>query len=244
VYDALYTHRCKKFMAAEVVPSLLSEPLILIGRGTGRLCYQHPIDSTLCIKIPRAARGANESRREYRYIKLINTLHKEDTSQHVTAFYGRICTSIGPGWLVERVMDEDGVTASPMMHECLTKSSFETERNLWVDAFNEFMTWCTHTAVVVRDASVNNICVKRLTTGALRFVLFDGVGPRGFLPRAVPLKFYAHRRNYLHAQNSEFTSIENLVEFCQKLRNDRQYHRDTVVDIPSAPVKVLKRVVC
>ncbi len=239
VIESLYTYRCKERLARAIESADLSEPLRLLGRGSGRLCYQHPGDQALCIKIPRNARGRNESRREYRYIRLINLLHKESTENRVSRFYGRICTTEGVGWVVEKVLAEDGVSIAPLLHECLTPMAFEQEEENWRRAFQDFMNWCFTTAIVVRDASVNNICVKRLPDGQIRFVLIDGIGPKGSLPQWLPIKRYAHKRNRMHAEVSEFISLENLVSFCEKLRANQQFHRDSLVSVPEEPVYCL-----
>jgi len=239
VFELFHTLRCKGRVASTSDQSDYSEPLTLLGRGSGRLCYQHPFDLSLCIKIPRNARGRNESRREHRYIKLIELIHKEDTADRITRFHGRICTTAGTGWVVEKVLAEDNLSIAPQLHACLTPTAFQQEPENWTSAFNEFMNWCFSTAVVVRDASVTNICVIRLPSDQLRFILIDGIGPRGTLPQWVPIRWYARRRNRAYARASEFASIESLVSFCEKYQNDDQYHRDVLVDVPADPVRCL-----
>lgn len=236
MFEVFFHWRCKQQVRRNIASSQRSQALELMGRGSGRLCYRHPTDKALCIKIPGNSRGRTECIVENRYMKLIRFFHKEDTTDRITAFYGPTCTSIGIGWVAEIAVIDSGGELAPQLHECLTPEAFADETELWRQAFDDFMAWCFSTSVVVRDASINNICVKRLDSGELRFLLIDGIGPRGSLPRWLPLKSYAHKRNRAYAAKSHFTSIENLVAFCDKYRQDHDFHRDKLVDVPKEPV--------
>lgn len=237
--EALKKWRCRKRLQSLHKSSNPPQALELMGRGSGRLCFRHPSDESLCIKIPGNSRGRTECRVEYRYMRLIRFFHKENTSDRITAFHGPICTSMGTGWVCEVATADERGKLALQLHECLTPEAFAAESECWTKAFDDFMAWCFDTAVVVRDASINNICVKRLSNGELRFVLIDGIGPRGSLPRWIPLKSYAKKRNRAYAAKSQFTSIENLVAFCEKYRQDETFHRDKLVEAPTEPVYCL-----
>lgn len=204
------------------------------------MCYDHPTDPALCIKIPRNTRGVLESRREYNHARLVRFIHREDTGRHLTKFHGKVCTTEGIGWLVEKVLDElPGDLSSPLLADYLTQTAFNKEPVQWTQAYNEFMQWVNQTAIVIKDPAVSNICVRRLSSGQLCFVLIDGIAPKVAIPRLFPMKWYARYQNKKKiAERIQFASIENLIAFCQEQQADEYVHDIVPVDLPSNDVRL------
>lgn len=217
-------------------------PLRLIGAGGKRRCYAHPDDPALCIKVPYTSAGAREARREAAYLALLERLHGDVAGRHLARCLARVRTSLGTGWVFERVRDERSGRPSPTLGDALDERAYAAEREAWERALEAFVHWSDATAVVVRDLTPDNLCVRRPLGGGLELVMIDGVGPAALVPRWLPLRAYARRRNARSRARYGVTSMPELIERC---RRQRAWHRRP--DAPSRrgdadqPVWLLER---
>lgn len=197
------------------------EPLRLIGAGGKRGCYAHPRERALCIKVPFTASGAAEARREATYLARVERRHGPLDGAHVARCHGSVATTRGTGWLFDRVLDEGTGAPSPTLTDALDERAHAAESARWEDALERFLRWTAETALVVRDLTPDNFCVRRTADGALRLVLIDGIGPAGTLPRWLPTRAYARSRNARHAARYGLTSVASLLERCREYRAAR-----------------------
>lgn len=196
-------------------------PLRLIAAGGGRRCYAHPRDPALCIKVPFNADGLREARREAAYLTRVERLHGVLDATHLARLHGRVRTSLGNGWVFDRVRDERSGEASPTLGRALDEAAYAREPEAWERALDEFRHWLGLTPLVVRDLIPDNFCVRRTVAGSLDLVLIDGIGPAGTLPRWLPLRAYARSRNERHAVRYGVTSVRALLERTRRARARR-----------------------
>ena len=190
-----------------------------IGRGGGRLCYAHPDDPGLCVKLPFNERGRKESRREYGYLRRVARRYGDGAVHaHVAPLYGAVPTDRGEGWLAGRVRDAPGGDASALLADALTPESFAAEPESWRAAYRELERWSRGGAVVVRDWSPTNLCVRRLADGRRRLVVIDGIGPKEALPLWLPSRRHARARNRYYSTRRGIESIESLLAACERHR--------------------------
>lgn len=211
--------------------------LVPIASGGGRHCYAHPIDPALCVKIAHAPRGEKESRLEWQHLASVERWYGKGHARHVVRCFGPVATSVGTGWLVERVRDADGARAlAPSLLEALDRERYAAAASRWQAAFAEFAAWVATTPVVVRDLSASNFCVQRRAGGTLRLVLVDGFGPKEWLPRWLPLRAHTRRANRRAIARRGVHSIEALLDACER---ERVLRRARAPLLPPAGVRLL-----
>lgn len=198
----------------------------LIGRGSGRACFEHPHDPALCLKVPFNARGRKESRREHGYLRRVARRYGDDIHTNVARVHGTLWSDRGRAWIVERVRDEPSGAASPLLVDTLTREALERERASWRDAFDDLVRWASRSGVVIRDWSSTNLCVRRLADGRRRLVLIDGIGPKEAVPLWLPIRAHARARNRYYAARRGLDSVDGLLALCERERARR--------DVPSA----------
>lgn len=99
------------------MPSVLHEsPVVLtdalfIGRGANKSVYIDPEDASRCIKVAHRA-DSLDLPREFRYRK--SRERRGLASTLLTAYYGPVATTRGPGHRFERVVDFDGAPSRPL----------------------------------------------------------------------------------------------------------------------------------
>jgi len=194
----------------------------LIGRGNGRICFRHPINHKLCLKLPLNERGERESVRESVYLDRASKRYGDSVYKHVARLYEPVVTDRGKAWAAERVLDELTDRPSPLLRDVLTEASFEQDAQAWNAAFEEFMDWTAKSAIVFRDWSSTNVCVKKMADGRNRFIIIDGFAPKEILLRWFPNRTYGRHRNNHFAKRANVESISALIELCARERSDIQ----------------------
>ena len=91
----------------------LSDDLI-IGKGRDRICYEHPYNKNLCIKI--SINSNKQSKREVSYFKFL-TQKQVDLSK-ISIFQGYVITNLGKGYTFDLIRDKNG-NVSKTLRECL-----------------------------------------------------------------------------------------------------------------------------
>jgi len=190
----------------------------LIGRGNGRACYVHPDKPDLCLKVALNARGAKESRRESFYLKRLAHFYGDDVYTHVSRLFETVMTSHGQALAAERILDGSTGQTSPLLRDALTRETLEECRGEWEQALDEFNAGLQSSAIVFRDWSSTNLCVKRLASGRRRFVLIDGFAPKEVLLRWFPSRRHARLRNRHYIERAGIDSIDAILELCERER--------------------------
>lgn len=166
--------------------------------GGRRVCYEHPRDPGLCVKINRTDAGRTRRtkaglllpaawRREYdnnadelRQLARLFRRIGPDAARHLPRCYGMVETDLGPGLVTDLVRDADGRVARNLLELILEGHGPEAFR----DAFEEFGRFLTSHAVLTRSLLDHNVSAARREDGTWRLVLIDGFGDRGWLPLA------------------------------------------------------------
>lgn len=144
----------------------LAENLI-IGKGRDRICYEHPTQTNLCIKI-----SFNSNKQSIREVKYFNYLtQKNKDLSHISRFVSMIDTDKGDGYVFELIRN-DNQQVSKTLRQCLESNVFSLEyiRPKLIELKNYLIT----NEICVRDISPSNICCKETTTG-FKLYIIDGV---------------------------------------------------------------------
>lgn len=142
-----------------------------IGMGKERMCFVHPEDPRLAIKIARG-KVREQSKREIKfYRKLQNRSDVED--KHIPRFHGLCETNRGQGIVVDLVRDYDGEIARPL--------NWYLAQGFPIEEFEPYLeelkqSFLKNLIIFNHDLTIGNLLVQRTSTSKIRIVAIDGLG--------------------------------------------------------------------
>jgi hypothetical protein len=157
----------------------LSDDLI-VGKGRDRVCYEHPQNSNLCIKI--SISNDKQSKREVSYF---NFLKRTDADlSKISIFRGKKNTNNGLGYTFDLIRDHDG-SVSKTLRQCLESQEFTTQ---WIQPqLIKLKQYLITNKICVRDISPSNIVCKKKPHGIDLFII-DGVSNSNINPFTIRLQ--------------------------------------------------------
>ncbi len=191
-----------------------------IGAGAQQTVYQHPTAPDQLIKVARPSKKRYEGRRpasrRYRQMRIWHLEMSEYLAAMVRLghhfdrmprMYGFCDTSLGPGYVVERITTSSG-TLAPELKTVLTALDGDQPRYdaLFADAnqlFDDLLT----AGVEWKDIGLQNA----LVTGddVPKLVIIDGIGNTAFLP----LTQLSHRAFKMRNQRDRQMFLEKMRPF-------------------------------
>ena len=175
------------------------------AQGGNRLCFVHPGDDALCIKVRRPdftladrrrkkgfpknlkpLSSFDDNREEARVMTSLQKRYGELVFRHVSRCYGFVDTDMGRGLVSELVRDGNGAI-SQTLKKVIWDAGFTEECRRAVEVLVQF--W-KNNLVPSRHLLLHNIVVQRDNQGVIqRLVVIDGLGSSGLLPmRFLPRK--------------------------------------------------------
>lgn len=154
----------------------LSDSLI-IGKGRDRVCYEHPQQENLCIKI--SISNDKQSKREIRYFNFLKK-KKVDLS-HISTFRGKLNTNIGVGYTFDVIRDHDG-KISKTLRQCLESRIFPIESIQ--PKIKDLKEYLISNKICVRDISPSNISCQ-ITPHDINLFIIDGVSNSNINPLTI-----------------------------------------------------------
>ena len=142
-----------------------------IGMGKERMCFVHPEDPRLAIKIPRE-KVSQQSQREikfYRKLKKRGGVH----DRHIPKFHGLCETNRGVGIVVDLIRNYDGEIARPLdwyLAQGYPIEEFEPSLEELKQSFLQNLIVFNH------DMIIGNLLVQKLSASKVRIVAIDGLG--------------------------------------------------------------------
>ncbi len=172
---------------------ILSETLF-IAKGTERICYQHPNDAHLCVKVCHSSNN-KQHRQEKAYLQLIQG-QKKLPNPAIPMFHGVTETSQGEGLIFDRVQNGDGSNALSLRH-FLNQNPQSPPPPRQVEqvkqALQTLKTALLKYNLIVRDLNINNILIVQNET-TLHAILIDGFGNSDFIPLASYARWYGRMK--------------------------------------------------
>ncbi len=177
------------------------------ARGDHRLCFQHPENDRLCVKINRegkakalkedapfykkfrSERSFDDNWREYQAFQqpaiVNNTPH---VWKHIPRCYGWVTTDLGPGLVTDYYATADGLPAQTL-ENYLQQNGLTTAIQSALDAFASFL---RETLLLTKNLLPHNLLVVE-DQPAPRIVLIDGFGLASALPLAKHSRYFARK---------------------------------------------------
>ncbi|MDP5208487.1 YrbL family protein [Microbulbifer sp. 2205BS26-8] len=175
--------------------------------GGNRLCYRHPQDSRLCVKVMRPGRAAellgrapwykrwrgevrfdDNLREQQGYAQRAIQRNPEGLWQHLPRWYGIQETSLGPAAVTDMILDANGAPA-PTLRQYLNKQGFDQEVR---EALQRFALWLLKYGILTKNLIAHNLVLCR-QKGQLQVYVIDGLGCASLLPLAKISNFFAKR---------------------------------------------------
>jgi PhoP regulatory network protein YrbL len=187
-----------------------------IGEGEIRVCYEHPQDESLCIKVPRPEITRKYTFKEILYFK---KLAKRNKSRYAYPFYSdfyeEVETNLGLGQVFDLVRDETNGAISKTLEYYLTKSNVISEEKL-EQALGILKQQMTKHKVFTRDLRARNICCKLKKDDTIELVIIDGIGHRDFFPLADWFHYFSKKKVGRTFTKWYFDNIDEQRRFLQE----------------------------
>jgi hypothetical protein len=167
------------------------------ARGGNRLCFVHPDDPGLCVKVRRPDFSLEQRRRKKGFPKTLLPLSHFDDNleefgvmaaldrsfgdaiyQNVSRCHGFAATDMGSGLVSELIRNTDGSIAETLK-KYIWDHGFDGRCRRAVEALCHL--WTT-LAIPSRDLLLHNIVVQRSGEDIVRLVVIDGLGSAGMIP--------------------------------------------------------------
>lgn len=162
-----------------------------IGEGSNRLCYRHPENPQLCIKIVTKShtKRKDQNLKEFSYY---NFLQKKDIFwDRIAKCYGWTQTSLGKGLVFELIRDKNNQPL-PNLEEQLKANTLAPEEI--AQELQALIDSIMTSAIIVADLSLANIVYNPDKVKGKRLILVDGVSNRNFFKLANYVPFMARHK--------------------------------------------------
>lgn len=135
------------------------------------MCFVHPEDPRLAIKISTGA-VSEQSAREIRFYRKLEKRGGVD-SKHIPGFHGLCETSRGKGIVVDLVRDYDGQVSRPL--------NWYLAQGFPIEEFEPFLeelkqSFLKNLIVFNHDMTIGNLLVQKTAAARFRMVAIDGLG--------------------------------------------------------------------
>lgn len=187
-----------------------------IGEGDIRICYEHPTDKKLCIKIPRPETTRVYTEKELLYFK---KLSKRNKSKYLYPFYSDFHkeenTNLGLGQIFDLVRDEATGKISKTLEYYLIEEHIIEDDKL-ENALKILKQQMTKYRVFTRDLRARNICCKIKNDASIELIIIDGIGHRDFFPFADWFHYFSKKKIDRTFTKWHFDSLEAQRKFLKR----------------------------
>lgn len=180
IYDALPENLDRSIVDLDgVVP---------FAEGGTRLCFIHPDEPNICIKVDKECALKRATLLEAQYVDRMKRVRDVQQFESINKHYGLVQTSLGLGSLSEVVRDvPTGKIATNLGHLFLS-GDWQSQRHSLNSALVDFVDRILSDGIYIKNLFSDNICVQRLGPNEIRLLSIDGVGHKGSLSKRLTLE--------------------------------------------------------
>lgn len=161
----------------------------LIGKGSSRLCYEHPYDRNKCVKVTYIDAPEIIAKEMWHYRRLEN---RKTSWNQLARLYGLVETTMGTGAVFSLARDFDGTISTTLDSYLVDQDKTPPAKQLSA-LLQDFRGYMLRECVVVRELKADNLVYQRLSPDNGRLVLIDGIGNNQFLPFANYIDVFARQ---------------------------------------------------
>lgn len=169
---------------------IVLEDSLLIGCGAHKKCYRHPKDESKVIKILHQIPD-DDWDKEYSYRKSLD--RRGITLSVIPKYFGMIQTSLGSGYVFERILDFDG-SNSITMDEYIMKFG-QKDINKVVAALKKLKKSFFDSNVIVSNMHPCNFLLQFTSPNEYIIKIIDNIGTPVLIPIIYYVDFIAKKRN-------------------------------------------------
>ena len=193
-----------------------------IGMGKERMCFVHPDDPRLAVKVPTGGTDL-QTRREIRFYRQLAKRGNVEC-KHIPAFHGTCETSRGNGIVVDLVRDFDGQISRPL--GWYLGSGYPLEE--FIPRLDEIRhSFVENLIIFNHDLNIGNLLVKKTSASRFHLVAIDGLGDVVAIDWLNRIPFLARRkikRRWQRFMERIYRSREVALQR-ETLTRDRQAER-------------------
>lgn len=175
------------------------EPDLLIGKGSERFCYRHPLYPDRCIKVPHHLEERNQHQNEKDFDYYQQLAKRNIDWQHIPRCYGWVDTDQGRGLMFELMQDEQQRPLSSVM-DLLVDDAIAL--NPLEQAFDSLHQYMVRNMIFTSDMGLTNIVCRQREDGDYHLYIIDGLGDRDFIKIAAHSRYFGLRK--VHRQWQRF----------------------------------------
>lgn len=160
-----------------------------IGMGKERMCYVHPDDPRLAVKVP-IGETTTQTEREIRFYRRLKQRGVTDC-KHIPKFHGITRTNRGVCIVVDLIRDFDGQVSRPL--NWYLSKGFPLEEFLpHLDAVRQ--SFLDNLIIFNHDLTIGNMLVQKSSISRFRLVAIDGLGDVVAFDWLDRIPFFARRK--------------------------------------------------
>lgn len=168
----------------------LTEDLFL-GKGAHKICYQHPTDKNLCVKILFQTPDV-DLEKELKYRRTLKRRNKFPTL--LPKYYGVIKTNLGDGHVFDCINDFNGNVSESLYDFIRNNPPTPEHLEKIINYIIQFRKIYANEKIVVSDTDPRNLMIQRLSPTEYTFKIIDNIGSPVLLPLAYYLEFVEAKR--------------------------------------------------
>jgi len=160
-----------------------------LGMGKERMCFVHPEDPRLAIKIP-VSKSDKQSKREIRFYRKLEKRGGID-EKHIPGFHGLCETNRGRGIVVDLVRNHDGEISRPL--------NWYLAQGFPIEEFEPYLeelkqSFLKNLIIINHDMTIGDIVVRKTAAARFHMVAIGGLGEESAFDWPNAIAFLARRK--------------------------------------------------
>jgi len=171
------------------------ESASVVGKGLHRVCYAHPQDERLCVKVLLQLQSKTpliEAEREAKYYRFLDKKNVPWTM--LPKFHGEVLTNRGQGYIFDLIRDYDGEISKTLKHYLASPIETNNYYEGLSAAFDLLRGYLLAWKIVTMTIKAKNILYQKLNQREGRLVIIDNIGHSDFIPVCDYIDFMAERK--------------------------------------------------
>jgi len=162
-----------------------------VGKGLHRVCYAHPSEPQLCVKV--VVHGNDqETKREYSYYQHLQK-RNIDWSM-LPKFHGETPTNKGAAGVFDLIRDNDGNVSKTLESYLASSDTSTIEAKAISEAFYSLQMYLLDNRIVTMTIKPKNILFQKTSENGGKLFIVDNIGSSDLIPIANHLSFFAHKK--------------------------------------------------